>query len=300
MSRFPSYDGTELAYREVGSGPRLVCLAGGPGRASAYLEDLGGLSATRTLVVLDTRATGHSEVPSDPSTLRFDRLADDVEALRLHLGEEQLDVLGHSAGCLIAMAWAAAHPERVRSLVLVTPSDRLQGGAREDVPRIKASRSAEPWWADAAAADEALATASPAERGSLTRATRPFFYGRWDSRTQAHAATADSQSSKRAELGFGAGLDEVDIAGMRARLQALPAPALVIGGALDGLTGADSVGVVAAELPHADAVLLDGAGHFPWVDEPDAFRTPSTTWLSAAPDGRGTDRQGPTSRRRRR
>jgi hypothetical protein len=40
------------------------------------------------------RATGHSEVPADPSTLRFDRLAEDVEALREHLGEERVDLLG--------------------------------------------------------------------------------------------------------------------------------------------------------------------------------------------------------------
>ena len=112
MPTFHAPDGTKLAYTEVGEGPRLLCLPGGPGRASAYLEDLGGLTATRTLVRLDTRGTGMSEVPADPSSMRFDRLADDVEALREHLAEERVDVLGHSAGCLVAQVWASAHPER--------------------------------------------------------------------------------------------------------------------------------------------------------------------------------------------
>ena len=58
MGRFRSYDGTELAYHVQGRGPLLVCLPGGPGRSSAYLGDLGGLSAHRTLVLLDTRGTG--------------------------------------------------------------------------------------------------------------------------------------------------------------------------------------------------------------------------------------------------
>lgn len=280
MTAFLGADGTRLAYTEVGSGPRLVCLPGGPGRASAYLEDLGGLAGERTLVLLDTRATGHSEVPADPSTLRFDRLADDVEALREHLGEDQLDVLGHSAGCLVAQAWAAAHPDRVRSLVLVTPSDRLQGGSREDVAAIRESRSAEPWYAEAAEAQDALSYANPAQQQALVRATRPFFYGRWDERTQAHAATADTQSSKRAELGFGAGVEQVDVAGMLAALGSLDVPVLVVGGERDALTGVASVSTVAASFPRATTAVLPRAGHFPWVDEPEAFRAAVAAFLA--------------------
>ena len=277
---FASYDGTRLAYDEVGSGPRLVCLPGGPGRASAYLEDLGGLAQERTLVLLDTRATGHSEVPADPSSLRFDRLAADVEALRAHLGEERLDVLGHSAGTLVAQAWAAEHPDRVRSLVLVTPSDRLQGGSRADVAAIRESRADEPWYAEAAEAQAALADAPPAQQQALVRATRPFFYGRWDERTQAHAATADRQSSKRAELGFGAGVEQVDVPAILAALRGLDVPVLVLGGERDALTGVASVHAVAASFPSAaEVVVLPRAGHFPWVDEPEAFRSAVSAFL---------------------
>ncbi len=272
MSTFASYDGTRLAYTEIGTGPRLVCLPGGPGRASAYLEDLGGLATTRALVLLDTRATGHSDVPTEPASLRFDRLADDVEALRVHLGEERLDLLGHSAGCLVAMAWAAQHPHRVRSLVLVTPSDRLQGGERADVAAIRAARVGEPWYADAAEAQLALEHAPPAQVQALVRATRPFFYGRWDDRTQAHAASADTQSSKRAELGFGAGLEDLDLDALRAGLRSVTAPVLVVGGTRDALTGVASIATVAVDFPAATQVVIAGAGHFPWVDEPGAFQ----------------------------
>ena len=277
---FSSYDGTRLAYTEVGSGPRLVCLPGGPGRASAYLEELGGLSEDRTLVLLDTRATGRSEVPADPSSLRFDRLAKDVEALREHLGEERIDVLGHSAGCIVAQAWVAEHPDRVGRLVLVTPSDRLQGGARADIAAIRESRKDEPWYADAAEAVAALESAPAAQQQSLVRATRPFFYGRWDEVTQAHAASADRQSSKRAELGFGAGLEEVDLDGIRAGLARVQAPVLVVGGGRDALTGVDSVHTVAGSFPKASTVVLPEAGHFPWVDKPAAFAEAVRAFLS--------------------
>lgn len=273
MSTFTSYDGTRLAYTEAGSGPRLVCLPGGPGRASAYLEDLGGLAAERTLVLLDARATGHSEVPADPATLRFDRLAEDVEALRVHLGEEQIDLLGHSAGTVVAQAYAAAHPERLRALVLVTPTSRLQGGNREDTAAIMAARSGEPWYPDAAEAAAALQDAPPAQQQALMRAFRPFYYGRWDERTQAHAATADRQMSRRAELGFAVGAEEVDVPALLTALGTVQAPVLVVGAEHDAATGVQAVHLVAGCFPSSEAVVLPGAGHFPWVDEPEAFRS---------------------------
>ena len=278
---FRSWDGTRLAYTELGRGPRLVCVPGGPGRASAYLEDLGGLAEHRTLVLLDNRATGRSEVPADPSSLRFDRLAHDVEALRGRLGEERIDLLGHSAGCLVAQAYAATHPQRLRSLLLVTPSDRLQGGLRADLPAIRDARRAEPWYADAAAAQEALADASPVERTALTRATRPFLYGRWDERSQAHAATADTQLDRRAELGFGDGLDEAGVPELLAALRRVDVPVLVVGGERDGATGRDSVRAVADCFPAARTAVAPGAGHFPWVDEPVAFRAAVDPFLRA-------------------
>jgi pimeloyl-ACP methyl ester carboxylesterase len=280
MSFLTAHDGTRLAYTEVGTGPRLLCLPGGPGRASVYLEELGGLSQERTLVRLDTRATGHSEVPADPATLRFDRLAADVETLREQLGEDRMDVLGHSAGCLVAQAWAAAHPERVRSLVLVTPSDRLQGGHRSDVAAIRETRAGEPWYAEAAEAQAALADAPPAQQQSLVRATRPFWYGRWDEATQAHAASADRQSSKRAELGFGAGVEPADVDRILTGLALLEAPVLVLGGGRDALTGVASVELVAASFSRAQTVVLPDAGHFPWVDEPEQFRTAVSDFLA--------------------
>jgi pimeloyl-ACP methyl ester carboxylesterase len=272
MPRFASYDGTELAYTVVGEDRPLVCLPGGPGRAAAYLEDLGGLTADRTLVLLDGRATGRSEVPADPSTLRFDRLADDVEALREHLGEERLDLLGHSAGTLVAQVWAAQHPDRVGSLVLVTPPGQLQGADRTDVPAVLASRSDEPWYAEAREAYDALESAPPSQQQALWRAARPFMYGRWDERTQAHAATAETQTSKRAALAFApASATDLDAAALVAALGAVSAPVLVVGGERDALTGVAAVHAVAAAFPNATATVLPRAGHFPWVDEPEAF-----------------------------
>ena len=272
MPRFTSYDGTALAYSTVGEGKPLVCVPGGPGRAVAYLEDLAGLSALRQLVLLDTRATGFSEVPADPSTMRFDRMAADLETLREHLQLDQLDVLAHSAGNLVVQAWASQHPSSVGSLVLVTPSDHLQGGDREDAAAVRATFADEPWYAEAAGAREALDDAPPSQRAGLERMTRAFGYGRWDERTQAHAAGSDTQNSKRAVLGFGAGAENLDLDALVAGLREVTVPVLVVGGTRDAITGLLAVDRVAACFPKASVAWVEGAGHYPWVDEPARFR----------------------------
>src|SRR3954471_6451365 len=83
---FSAHDGTDLAYHVVGEGDPVICLPGGPMQDSAYLGELGGLSTRRRLIMVDPRGTGRSATPEDAASYRCDRLVDDVEALREHLG----------------------------------------------------------------------------------------------------------------------------------------------------------------------------------------------------------------------
>ncbi|GAC1324498.1 MAG: alpha/beta hydrolase [Mycobacteriales bacterium] len=276
-----SHDGLRLVYHVIGDGPLLVCLPGGPGRASAYLEDLGGLSATRTLVQLDQRGTGLSEMPSDPSSYRFDRLTADVESLREHLGLETIDLLGHSAGGMVSQAYAAQHPERIARLVLVTTRTRNGPEELADAAQVRARRTDEPWFADAAAAEAAMETAPAVVRNALEREMRPFWYGEWNERTQEHAASADGQVSPRAMLRFGK-VPEEEMQALREACAHLRAPVLVLSGQLDGMMGPYCAEQVAAQFPTSTRVELAGAGHFPWVDRPLEFRTAVEQFLSSA------------------
>ncbi|WP_328473310.1 alpha/beta hydrolase [Actinoplanes sp. NBC_00393] len=157
MPFFTSHDGTRIHFDEVGDGPPLLALPGGPGTDVRYLGDLGGLAAGRRLIRMDARAAGRSEVPGDRATVSFVEQARDIEELRRFLGLTRMDVLAHSAGTLTAQEYAVAHPGRVRRLVLVTPVGRA---AREpdaaELAALRASRAGEPWYEAAAAADPAL------------------------------------------------------------------------------------------------------------------------------------------------
>src|SRR5258708_19559008 len=122
MATFCGADGTRLAFRRAQEGEPVICLPGGPMQASSYLGDLGGLSAHRSLVLLDLRGTGESAVPADPASYRCDRLVDDVEALRAHLGRDRIDVLGPSAGGALAVLYAARYPHPTTPPPPATPT----------------------------------------------------------------------------------------------------------------------------------------------------------------------------------
>src|SRR6266545_976084 len=163
--------------------------------ASAYLGDLGGLSAHRSLVLLDLRGTGESAVPADPASYRCDRLVDDIEALRAHLGRDRVDLLGHSAGGGLAMLYAVRHPDRIGRLALVDPSPRAVGLEITDSDRRQVAelRRGEAWFPDAFAAFERI-WSGDATAADWT-AIAPFTYGRWDAVSQAHLAQQASQKN---------------------------------------------------------------------------------------------------------
>jgi pimeloyl-ACP methyl ester carboxylesterase len=278
MRRFCSWDGTELAYRLTGTGPPLVCVPGGPGQAVEYLGDLGGLSQYRTLVLLDNRGTGASQAPQDPQTYRVDRLVDDIEALREHLGLDQMDLLGHSASGGTCLLYAGEYPHHVGHLVLVAPSLRVAGiPSNLDVDEVLALRAGESWYADSVAALYAEPS-SPQELEQYRWLAAPLLYGQWNASARAQAAAEPAQFAQAATDGFYAGF-EPDPA-LPERLAGLLAPVLLVAGEYDIWPTAAAVRALADLVGNAELALLPQIGHFPWVDDPTSFAAVVTDFLA--------------------
>lgn len=259
MPYFASYDGTRLFYSVTGSGPALVCLAGGPGADVRDLGDLGGLDGSRTLVLLDARAAGRSEVPVDRASCAFPEQALDLEELRRHLGMERLDLLAHSAGTLTAQAFAASHPERLGRLVLVTPAGLIARARDEaEVAAIQERRAREP------------ASAQAREAGAL-----PWSYGAWSERARMHHEAGNGYPEPPSWLRdafYVPAASEAAAAVEVARRAAVLSPVLVVAGAMDGVAGTAPARLVASCYPNGRLEVLSGCGHWPWVDAPTEFR----------------------------
>ncbi|MFJ4468272.1 alpha/beta fold hydrolase [Streptomyces sp. NPDC089424] len=268
MPSFLAPDGTRLAYHSCGVGDPVVVLPGGPMRHSGYLGDLGGLSAHRRLIMLDLRGTGASQKPADPATYRCDHLVGDVEALRVHLGLERIDLLGHSAGGSLAMLYAARHPGRVARLALITATPWALDMPATTEDRLAAARlrADEPWFAEAFPAFEKWLR----HGGDFDPRFIPFFYGRWDEAVAAHAARDEDESNEEAAQRYGSE-GAFDPPATRAALAALTAPVLVYAGELDGGPRPGLAHRTAEVFPHAEVAVQPGAGHYPWVDDPQWF-----------------------------
>jgi pimeloyl-ACP methyl ester carboxylesterase len=276
-------DATALAYRlggdGRGDGPPLVCLPGGPMLDATYLGDLGGLSATRRLVLVDPRATGDSATPADLSSCRCDRLVADVEALRVHLGADHIALLGHSAGANLAVRYVERHPDRVSRLVLVTPSVFAVGipvpaAARRAALDTHAGAS---WYPDAVAAfDRINAGEATADDGA---ALTPSYYARWDD--AARAFEADMNARRKPEVAAAFRADGAfDPPTTRAALARFAASVLLIAGGGDPGAPPSVVAEYAALFPDARVATLPGGGHFPWLDDPTWFSTTVTEFLT--------------------
>ncbi|MER6392213.1 alpha/beta hydrolase [Streptomyces sp. NPDC001523] len=271
MPTFLAPDGTRLAHHVKGDGHSsaagpIVCVPGGPAD-SRYLGDLGGLSAHRPLIVPDLRGTGRSAVPEDPASYRCDRLVDDIEALRVHLGLPRMTLLGHSAGANIATQYAARYPDRLDRLVLVGPGTRAVGLTIDaDTRRALALlRRDEPWFPEAFAALEALMEGT----GGDPEAVAPFFHGRWDAEVRRHHEAGRPDNEEAVAL-FGAEGAFTPQA-TRAALAGFEAPVLLLVGEFDLNSPPASVGELAAFFPDATLVVQPGAGHHPWIDDADRF-----------------------------
>ncbi len=241
-------------YDQVGDGPPLIVLPGGPGMDVRYLGDLGGLSATRRLIRLDARGGGRSEVPADPAAVSFRAQAEDVEALRRHLGLATIDLLAHSAGTLTAQEYAVTRPARVRRLILVTPIGRAGRDIDPDeLAEIRGRRSGEPWYPAAAAA-----------RGPFAQAlTAAFHWHRWTPEHRREYVPAHVNPHPWYREAFYAG---------PATPGPVRAPVLVLAGASDGMIGTAGARAVAAAHPDTRLTVMTESGHRPWTEQPALFR----------------------------
>lgn len=268
--------GVRLFYRMVGTGrDTVVVIHGGPGFNMEYFAaDLAPLAEKHTLLFYDQRGTGRSTLVSDSSALDAQRFADDLEALRAHFRLERLTMLGHSWGAGVTALYASRYPERVARLLVVSgiPMQRKDlvqafqalAAGRDSTTRRRMQEAREAWLADPGDA--------AACRAYYMFWFVPFF--------------GDSAAAGRSRGDFCAGtpealrnkvnsVDRFTFASLgdwdwRPSLRAVTAPTLVIHGTEDPLP-LEGAREWAAVLPNARLLLLEGIGHFPYLETPERF-----------------------------
>ncbi|HKW59045.1 MAG TPA: alpha/beta hydrolase [Candidatus Dormibacteraeota bacterium] len=280
---FTTSDGRKLTYRKLGHGPVLVCHPGGPGFSSTYFGDLAALWEQFTLIMLNPRGTGGSDRPKDRRGYQIDDYVADVEELRLHLGQERLLLLGHSHGGVVAMAYASAHPGRVRRLVLASTLCRFGPDQEAAMRTGMDKRMGQPWAADAVAALEEEQSGhfeSDQQLSELVFRELPLYFAHFGSAEAGYLDTLRTETINADALRL-FNQDIFTTFDLRDGLGAIGAPTLVVTGDEDFICGPLCAEEICACIEGARMTIVGDAGHQVFVEQPQAFHDEVADFLES-------------------
>jgi pimeloyl-ACP methyl ester carboxylesterase len=123
---YADVNGLHMYYEVQGEGSPLVLLHGGMLSIDLNFADLAPELLGRHRVI-GVELQGHGRTADIDREITPAALAGDVVALLDHLGIDRAHVLGHSMGAGTALELAVSHPDRVRSIVPISGSVRMEG-----------------------------------------------------------------------------------------------------------------------------------------------------------------------------
>lgn len=278
-------DSVRIFYRTVGAGrDTVVVLHGGAGFTMDYLvPDLAPLAASHVLIFYDQRGSGRSPAPHDTVHITAAKHVADLEALRAHFGIQQLTILGHSWGGELTALYAAAHPDHVARLILEDP------GPPWNDPRFATTA-----WADSTeraqirrlarlAADKSLDRIATC-RAYMREVLRGYFPDPYD--------TLAMRKMRGDVCSYPGAIDDVNAVGaltdrslshqnVLEGVSAIHVPVLIITGRQDPVPWDDSR-LWAEALPDARLMIVEHAGHFVHVEQPEQFYPAVNTFLAGS------------------
>jgi proline iminopeptidase len=261
-----------LYYEALGSssGTPLVVVNGGPGFDHSYLHIANSwneLAKHRTVVLYDQRGTGRSILletnKGSEGTAGLAEQIADLEALRQHLGAEKIDLLGHSWGGYLVMAYAARHGDHIRRLLIVDSAAPKWGDTlfmfKEFYPEGVARQNA------LAFADELGDEAAKA--GGLREYFSMLFYSP-ENRDAFLAAAGEFHYNEKVNKALNADLARFDLG---PELPKFHFPTLVITGRFDANVAPATAYRIHQAIPGSRFVVFEKSGHLPFFEEPARF-----------------------------
>jgi 3-oxoadipate enol-lactonase len=235
-------DGCRLHYELHGADEAapMILLEGMGGDIPGWRRNIPTLARELRVIAYDFRGNGGSDEPPGPCTMMT--FVDDTIALFDELGVAGAHVYGQSFGGMVAQELALALPERVRTLILGCTHC---GGAHVVPVRAAKTPKDKPWLA---LHSETFAAAEPEHVADDLRVG-----------AQQPRHPAGQRRQWEAMQGF----DTYD------RLPWLRVPTLVLHGTQDRMVAPANAEVLAARIPDAELVLLEGAGHVYHSEQPD-------------------------------
>lgn len=267
---FVDVDGAGLWYRIEGNGPDTVLVF-----PAAYLEPFLSLGQDRfTLVWYDPRLRGRSRAAATSPRPTFQSDLRDLEAVADYLDVGRISLVAFGYDAAVAVAFAAAHPDRVSRLALLSPLEPRDSLGRAYDPPERSVRL-----------DTARARTLVKLRAAGRDTSDPQGYCRvfWELNAPLFATAPERLSPLAPWCEFPAE-SPANLAGRLASAieslgkgydlgpwaRRVTSPVLIVAGEKDLVYNPAGATVWAALLPRARALLIPSAGHLVFAEAADA------------------------------
>ncbi len=239
----------ELAHRDEGQGPLVLLLHGVGGDRLLWNGVAKELSSEFRVIVPDLRGHGRTSAPSGAG-FALDDLLGDV----LHLLDEKsagpVHWVGFSAGAFLALRAALDHPDRVRSLILVSGAAYLDSHSKAVMER---------WWST---------SQEEGAEGLAVRLLKDLYYPDW---VEAHLEVVDQMHEEVPRRAYGpavawgkalTGLDE------RNRIPTIRRPTLIVQAMDDQVVDASHGRILRQSIPGSTIRIFAQTGHLIPIERP--------------------------------
>jgi proline iminopeptidase len=257
-------EGVRLSYRTVGEGEPLVVIHDGPGyEKSLMYPAFDGLASDLRVIYYDQRGCGQSQPLSSVTACTIADNVEDLEALRRYMYLPRISIAAHGWGVVIALEYARKYADRVESLMLITPispflpkprlesvMEHLSPQARNDFVMLHN--------------DPTLGLLEKREK-EMRLIVPALFYNRGALR---FIDLDHTRFSPEVNIRLGEELKSLDLFRV---LDEIHVPTLVVVGRHDPATPVMDQMAYADGIETATAVVFNGSGHFPLLEQRSLF-----------------------------
>jgi proline iminopeptidase len=276
-------NGAKLWVVLVGKGDPLFIIPGGPGGAHISYRNFDPMAAHNMIVYFDAFGRGKSDTAKNVKEYSLERDIEDIEGLRVGLQLDQINVLGHSYGGLVAQGYAVKYPQHVKHLVLAnTFHSFIMWQENDDNSNHEIKTNYPEVWADLMKIRERGSVSSDPEHQAIYgKVPYGFLYSYNPDNFQTKAAPVSSIKTypnpnntklyyqmvgKDGDFIVGSDIGTFDY---RTKLKSLNMPVLIYGGRYDRVAVPEMMIKFKEYCPQAHFVMFEYSGHNPQVEEPE-------------------------------
>jgi proline iminopeptidase len=254
-----SIRGVSLFVKVMGKGYPLLLMHGGPGADHASMLAFRPCADHFTLVFYDHRCNGRS-AGAPVSSMTWENLTADADALRQTLGFDKWAVLGHSFGGMVALEYALRYPQSLSHLLLVdTCGDTWW--VRENAPEILAKRGFRPAVVETARRFYTGQIEPQEFMPSMRKLARAYYHNPTPILMVREILTVGMRTKSRPEAQIFAFSQLLKGWTVMDRLGEIHVPTLVLAGRDDFQFPSEHQATLAAAIPNAHLEIIERAGH---------------------------------------